>query len=71
MAPELRGAYISEDETEAHPVTLAVDIYSFGVVLREIITGERTSHVEPFTREIRLAAPHEIKLYAMQEACII
>lgn len=45
MAPELFGSYETEDSAasgEYRPeVTCAVDIYSFGCVLREIVTGER------------------------------
>ena len=55
MAPELKGAY-SEDPNfplARHPVTLAVDIYSFGLVLREIVTGEKSRLKNPSWRELR------------------
>ena len=55
MAPELKGAY-SEDPNSPlarHPVTLAVDIYSFGLVLRETVTGERTSLKNPSWKQLR------------------
>ena len=41
MAPELMGAIGCEDEgPQASPITPAVDVYSFGLVLWQIITGE-------------------------------
>jgi hypothetical protein len=46
MAPELKGAYIEDPDAPPgarHPVGLAVDMYSFGLVLCEIITGEKTT----------------------------
>ena len=42
MAPELMGYKHDEDESNSrHPVTMAVDIYSFGLLLWAIITGEK------------------------------
>ena len=42
MAPELMGYKHDEDEANnRHPVTMAVDIYSFGLLLWAIITGEK------------------------------
>ena len=38
MAPELFCGYIDE---ERNPVTKAVDVYSFGVLIWEVITGQR------------------------------
>ncbi|CAL5225968.1 g8770 [Coccomyxa viridis] len=39
MAPELMGTY-DEENTLSHPITSAVDVYSFGLVLWQIVTGE-------------------------------
>ena len=42
MPPEMFGAYEDEEEnggTRKQPITQAVDVYSFGLVLWQIVTG--------------------------------
>ena len=45
MAPELFLSYTENPDNPEprHDVTLAVDIYSFGLVMREVITGKKSS----------------------------
>ena len=42
MPPEMFGAYEEEEEhgvTRKQPITQAVDVYSFGLVMWQIVTG--------------------------------
>ena len=61
MAPELMGYKHDEDESNnRHPVTMAVDIYSFGLLLWAIITGEKPRMHDELLRKPR---------HALSQAC--
>jgi hypothetical protein len=58
MAPELLGVYTEDDSGAAGggAVTLAVDVYSFGLLLWEIVTGEHPSRAARTLRKPRCSA---------------
>ncbi len=59
IPPEMFGAYDDEDETDGHgqtrkqPITQAVDMYSFGLVLWQLVTGERLDKMQGCLRPPR------------------
>ena len=57
MAPELiEVAGCDDDSPCAHPITAAVDVYSFGLVLWQIITGEPLDRLSGALRPPRCAS---------------
>ena len=63
MAPELMGYKHDEDESNSrHPVTMAVDIYSFGLLLWAIITGEKPRMHDESLRKPRHATSQAWRL---------
>lgn len=58
MAPELCGMYEDNSGSDASgkvPVTPAVDIYSFGVLMWEVLSGERPQRSSGSLRKLRHA----------------
>ena len=57
MAPELiEGAGCDDDSPCVYPITAAVDVYSFGLVLWQIITGEPLDRLSGELRPPRCAS---------------
>lgn len=57
MAPELvEVAGCDDDSPRVYPITAAVDVYSFGLVLWQIITGEPLDRLSGALRPPRCAS---------------
>ena len=69
MSPELFGAYSVNGQVKA-PVTQAVDVYSFGVLMWEVLSGEKPSRTTSL-RRIRCAPCWHALLDDPVEPCTI
>lgn len=66
MAPELMGYKHDDDESHnRHPVTMAVDIYSFGLLLWAIITGEKPRMHDKSLRKPRSALSQALQILGL------
>ncbi|CAK0786624.1 hypothetical protein CVIRNUC_009838 [Coccomyxa viridis] len=75
MAPEVFRAYSEDDEgaTEApkkQPVTQAVDIYSFGLVLWQLLTGEHPDKTQGSLRRPRVPEECPAEIAQLYQACL-
>ncbi len=53
MAPELLGQCLNASGKPKYPITMAVDVFAFGLLLWEIVTGERPNRFKCSLRRPR------------------